>query len=221
MLYNHIIIHYGTKSPEDISFFRQELRNYDMDKPFSTNAAHFRRIFAELADLNMFTSEVDKVAVLVEATQHVPSIGSIVISYMSLHSTLASQSFASLSKYIVEQLPFATAQIRAHNVNLKNQNDDAAIIALRADLACAQATVAALSISALKKTKVPARRGKIAPPTAQDTAKWTPGRTYFWTHGYVKHNRSTFTILENEAHWKRDAKNPGPFRGQYGSRNLE
>ena len=97
MLYNHIIINYGTKSPEDIVFFRQELRHYDMIKPFSTNAAYVRRIFAELADLNMFTSEVDKVAALVEATQHVPSIGNIVISYMSLHPTLASQSFASLS----------------------------------------------------------------------------------------------------------------------------
>ena len=192
-----------------------------MDKPFSTNAARFRLIFAELADLNMFTSEVDKVAVLVEATQHVPSIGNIVISYMSLHPTLASQSFSSLSTYIVEQLPFATAQIRAHNINLKNQNDDAAIIALRADLACAQATIAALSVSSQKKSKAPTRRAKMAPPTAQDITKWTPGRTYCWTHGFVKHNGSTYTILEHEAQWKRDAKNPGPIHGQYGSRNLE
>ena len=72
----------------------------------------------------MFTSEVDKVAVLVEATQHVPLIGTIVMAYMSLHPTLASQSFASLSIYIVDQLPFATAQLRAHNATLKAHNDE-------------------------------------------------------------------------------------------------
>jgi hypothetical protein len=33
-LYHHVITNYGTKSPEDIAFFRQELRNYDMNKPF-------------------------------------------------------------------------------------------------------------------------------------------------------------------------------------------
>jgi hypothetical protein len=73
---------------------------------------------------------------------------------MSLNPTLASQSFASLSTYIIEQLPLATAQIRANNVVIKNHNDEAAIIGLRADLACAQATIAAMSISALKKPKV-------------------------------------------------------------------
>ena len=98
----------------------------------------------------MFTSEVDKVAVLVEATQHVPSIGNIVISYMSLHPTLTSQTFSSLSTYIVEQLPFATAQTRVHNAALKATNDEANFAALRADLATAQATIAALSVSAAK-----------------------------------------------------------------------
>lgn len=221
MLYNHVIINYGTKNPEDIFFFRQELRNYDMEKPFPTNAARFRRIFAELADLNMFTSEVDKVAALVEATQHVPSIGNIVLAYMSLHPTLASQSFASLSTYITEQLPLATAQLRANNVVIKNHNDEAAIIRLRADLASAQATIAAMSISASKKPKVPVKRGKVAPPTAQDIAKWTPGRHYCWTHGFVMHDGSTCTMLAHDAQWKKEAKNPGPIHGQYGSRHLE
>ena len=220
MLYHHVLINYGTKSPEDISFFRQELRKYDMEKPFSTNAAHYRRIFAELSDLNMFTSEVDKVAALVEATQHVPSIGNIVISYMSLNPTLAAQSFASLSTYIVEQLPFATAQLRAHNV-IQAPSEDVNLATLRADLACAQATIAARSISAFKKPKVQAKRGRVAPPTAQDIAKWIPGRPYCWTHGFVKHNGSTCTILEHDAQWKKDAKTPGPIHGQYGSRHLE
>jgi len=220
-LYNHVILNYGTKSPEDITFFRQELRNYDLDKPFSTNAARFRRIFAEVADLNMFTSEVDKVAVLVEATQHVPSIGTIVVAYMSLHPTLASQSFTSLSAYIVEQLPFATAQLRVHNATLKAHDDEIAMTALRADLASAHATIAALSVTAPKKPVQKAKKGKLAPPTVADIAKWTPGRTYCWTHGYVRHNGSTCTTLATEPQWKRDAKNPGPIHGQYGNRTLE
>ena len=53
----------------------------------------------------MFTSEVDRVAAIVEATIHVPSISTIVTAYMSLHPTLASQTFATLSAYIQEQLP--------------------------------------------------------------------------------------------------------------------
>ena len=124
---------------------------------------------------------------------------------MSLNPTLAAQSFASLSTYIVEQLPFATAQLRAHNVNIKAQSEDVNLATLRADLACAQATIAAMSISAFKKPKAPAKRGRVAPPTAQDIAKWTPGRTYCWTHGYVKHNVSTCSILEPDAQWKREA----------------
>jgi hypothetical protein len=220
-LYNHVILNYGTKSPEDITFFRQELRNYDLDKPFSTNAARFRRIFAEVADLNMFTSEVDKVAILVEATQHVPSIGTIVTAYMSLHPTLASQSFTSLSTYIVEQLPFATAQLRVHNATLKAHEDETAMTALRADLASAHAMIAALSVAAPKKPGQKAKKGKLAPPTVADIAKWTPGRTYCWTHGYVRHNGSTCTTLATEPQWKRDAKNPGPIHGQYGNRTLE
>jgi hypothetical protein len=220
-LYHHVLTHYGTKSPEDIAFFRQELRHYDMDKPFSTNAARYRRIFTELADLHMYTSEVDRVAALIEATQHVPSIGNIVLSYLSLHPTIASQSFSSLSTYIVEQLPVATAQIRAHNINLTNQNDNSDIAALRAELASVHATIAALSISSQKKLTTTIKKSKVPNPTAQDTSKWTPGRLYCWKHGFVKHNGSDCTILEHEAQWKRDAKNPGPIHGQYGSRNLE
>jgi len=220
-LYHHIIINYGTKSPDDINHFRQELRHYDMDKPFSTNAARYRRIFTELADLHMFTSEVDRVAALIEATQHVPSIGNIVISYLSLHPTLASQSFASLSAYIIDQLPIATAQIRANNIVIKNQHDDSDIVALRAELASAQATIAALSISPQKKLKTTVKKSKVPLPTAKDIAKWTPDRLYCWKHGFVKHNGSDCTVLEHDAQWKRDAQNPGPIHGLYGCRNLE
>ena len=220
-LYNHVITNYGVKSPEDIAFFRAELRNYDMDKPFSTNAARFRRIFAELADLNMFTSEVDKVSVLVEATQHVPSIGNIVISYMSLNPTLASQTFASLSTYIVEQLPFATAQSRIHSATLKATTDEANFAALRAELATAQAAIAALSVAPAKKPAQKAKKGKLPPPTVQDIAKWTPGRKYCWMHGFVRHNGIDCNGLLLEPQWKKDATNPGPIHGQYGSRTLE
>ena len=218
MLYHHVLTHYGIKSPEDIAFFRQELKTYDMNKPFSANAAHFRRIFAELADLNMFTSEVDKVAALVEATQHVPSIGTIVIAYMSLHPTLASQSFTSLSTYIVEQLPLATAQIRANNVIIKNQIDADEITTLRSELACAQATIAALII---KKPETPAKNRKLPSPTAQDIAKWTLDRPYCWHHGFKAHTGSICRQLEKEPKWKKDAKTPGPIHGQYGCRDLE
>jgi len=119
--------------------------------------------------------------------------------------------------YIIEQLPIATAQIRAINIIIKKQNDDSDLIALRAEVASAQATIAAL---VLKKPK-DATRAPVSPPTAHDIAKWTPGRTYCWHHGYMNHNGSISHKLEKEPKWKRDAKNPGPLHGQYGSRNLE
>ena len=220
-LYNHVLLNYGVKSPDDISYFRGDLRNYELDKPFSTNAARYRRIFAELADINMFTSEVDKVAVLVEATQHVPSIGSIVTQYMSLHPTLVSQTFASLSTYIIEQLPFATAQTRVHNATVQAANDAAALSALRAELATAQAAIAALSVTPAKKPAQKAKKGKLPLPTVQDIAKWTPGRKYCWMHGFVRHNGIDCNGLLLESQWKKDATNPGPIHGQYGSRTLE
>ena len=111
-LYNHVLVTYGTLGPDDIAHFRHDIKTWEMDKPLPANLARLRRIFAELARLNMYTSEVDKVAALVEATTHVPSISGIVTSYMSLHPTLAMQTFASLAAYMVEQLPLVTARLQ-------------------------------------------------------------------------------------------------------------
>ena len=218
-LYNHVLIAYGILGPDDIAHFRQELRTWEMDKPIPANLARLRRIFAELARLNMFTSEVDKVAALVESTIHVPSISGIVTSYMSLHPTLAMQTFASLAAYIVEQLPLATAQARANSAAAKTVADAYTIETLRADLAIARAEIAA----AQRVLPIAPGKKKLPAPTAADKAKWTPGRLYCWAHGFVKHNGVDCTKLtaEKAPQWKKDAANPGPLQGEYGSRTLE
>lgn len=217
-IYHHVLINYGIKGPEDISHFKHDLRTWEMDKPFSTNVARIKRIFAEVADLNMFTSEVDKVTALVEATMHVPSISGIVASYMSLHPTLASQTFLSLSNYINEQLPLATAQVRANSAAAKSATDDATIATLQAELAAARAEA-----NAARSLAIAPGKKKLPAPTAADKAKWTPGRLYCWAHGFVKHNGVDCTKLtaDKAPQWKKDAANPGPLHGEYGSRTLE
>ena len=218
-LYNHVLITYGILGPDDIAHFRQDLRTWEMDKPLPANLARLRRIFAELARLNMFTSEVDKVAALVEATTHVPSISGIVTSYMSLHPTLAMQTFASLAAYMVEQLPLVTAQARANSAAAKTVADAYTIETLRADLAIARAEIAA----AQRVPPIAPGKKKQTAPTAADKAKWTPGRLYCWAHGFVKHNGVDCTKLtaDKAPQWKKDAANPGPIQGEYGSRTLE
>jgi hypothetical protein len=168
----------------------------------------------------MFTSEVDKVTALVEATMHVPSISGIVASYMSLHPTLASQTFLSLSNYINEQLPLATAQVRANSAAAKSAADDATIATLQAELAAARAEASAARSLAIVPS---ATKKKLKSPTAADKAKWTPGRLYCWAHGFVKHNGCDCTKLDSDKapQWQKDAVNPGPLHGQYGSRTLE
>jgi len=195
-----------------------------MDKPVSTNVARIRNIFDELKDLNMFTSEVDRVAALVDSTKHVSSMGSIVTEYIKTHPTLGSQTFSSLSAYIIEQLPLATAQVRANSAAQQAIANEATIAQLQAELATATASLALFAASATGAPKTTQRSNKKPsppPPTAAAKAKWTPGRPYCWQHGFVQHNGSECTRLEEEPKWKRDAVNPGPIHGQYGSRRFE
>ena len=68
---------------DDILWFLTDLDRWDLDKPFNSNVARMRNDFAELG------SEVERVAALVKATRHVPSISGIVHQYMVNHPALA------------------------------------------------------------------------------------------------------------------------------------
>ena len=103
-----------------------------------------RNIFAELAPLGMYISEVDRVFALVEASQNVPSISTIIMSYMSLHPTLASQTFSSLVTYITQQLPLAMEKTRIRCAAAKIAATKASIESLHVSLSTAHATIADL-----------------------------------------------------------------------------
>jgi len=219
-IYNHVISNYGIKNADDIAYFRNSLNEWKPDQPFPANIARMRRTFAEVADLNMFISEIDKVAALVQATAHTPAISGIVVQYMSLHPALAAQTFAGLASYIGEQLPLATAQVRANSATAQKAADDATIAALQAELTASRAEASA----ARSVVIVPGgAKKKLKAPTAADKAKWTPGRLYCWAHGFVMHNGCDCTKLaaEKAPQWQKDAVNPGPLHSQYGSRILE
>ena len=160
-IYKHMIDNYGIKTSEDINYFRNELKSWNADKPVSTNAARIRNIFTELAPLGMYISEVDRVFALVEASQNVPSISTIVMSYMSLHPTLASQTFSSLVTYITQQLPLAMEQTRIRSAAAKIAASEASIASLHVSLATAHATIAEL----VKKSTSRSKKWKLAPKT--------------------------------------------------------
>ena len=232
MIYNYVTRTYGTSDAYDILFFQQELKRWDLDFPFNNNMARMRRNFAALAEVHMLTSDVKRVAALIAATTHVPSISGIVNNYKTLNPAIADQNFAALAAYIQVQIPNATAQARANaavaaaaNSAAREKTNDT----MAADLAVLRAEVAALTLAAAHSTAtIPAsaKRGarapvKIGKPSAADKAQWTPGRPYCWQHGFTMHLGSGCTMLKTAPQWKRDALNPGPINGEYGSRNLE
>ena len=227
-IYKHVVDNYGIMDADDILWFLTDLDRWDLDKPFNSNVARMRNDFAELASLNMFGSEVERVAALVKATRHVPSISGIIHQYMINHPALATQTFATLAAYIHQQLPVATAQqARANAAEAKNVARDNTLATLTAELAAARAEIAAFSATAKDPKKNPpgtrwARRTEpTGKPSAADKAKWTSGRVYCWRHGFQGHNGSTCTEIASEPQWKKDAVNPGPVNGQYGSRINE
>ena len=227
-IYHHVINNYGIMDADDITWFYADLDRWDLDRPFNSNVARMRNDFAELASLNMFGSEIERVAALVKATRHVPSISGIIHQYMVNHPALATQTFSTLAVYIHQQLPVATAQqARANAAEAKNAARDETLATLTAELAAARAEIAVFSATAKGSKKIPpgprwARRTEPAgKPSAADKAKWTSGRVYCWRHGFQGHTGSICTEIASEPQWKKDAVNPGPVNGQYGSRINE
>jgi len=224
-IYKHVIDNYGIMDADDILWFLADLDRWDLDRPFNSNVARMRNDFAELASLNMFGSEIERVAALVKATRHVPSISGIIHQYMVNHPALATQTFSTLAAYIHQQLPVATAQqARANAAEAKNAARDETLAALTAELAAARAVFSATVKDPKKKPPGPRWARRTTPagkPSAADKAKWTSGRVYCWRHGFQDHNGSICTEIAREPQWKKDAKNPGPINGQYGSRINE
>jgi hypothetical protein len=114
--------------------------------------------------------------------------------------------------------------VRANSAAQQAIANEATIAQLQAELATATASLALFAASATgapKTTQCSNKKPLPPPPTAAAKAKWTPGRPYCWQHGFVQHNGSECTRLEEEPKWKRDAVNPGTIQGQYGSRRFE
>ena len=229
-IYHYVINTYGIMDRDDVLHFEAELGRWDLEKPFMGNVTRMRNAFAQLATLNMLNSEVERIGALVQATRHVPSISGIINQYMILHPAMATQTFATLTAYIQLQLPFATALIRANAAAANSAAQSVTVANLTAELAASRAeTAAALAAAAKIPANAPgAGKAKFkkyvepqGKPSAADKAKWTPGRTYCWAHGFQGHTGSVCSTLASAPQWKKDAVSPGPLNSQYGSRINE
>ena len=230
-IHSYVMRTYGTLDSDDILFFQQDLRRWDLEAPFNSNIARMRKNFAALADINMLQSDVERVAVLIAATAHISSISGIVHNYRTINPTIAQQNFNALAAYIQVQIPVATAQARA-NATLAATANSAALekanATLASDLAAARAEIAALTLGAANSTaaktattRAPVPAAKTGKPTAAEKAKWTPGRLYCWQHGFHRHTGIQCHNLKKSPDWKREALDPGPLNGEYGSRAGE
>ena len=77
-IFNYVKTHYGTLNEADISRVKGDILLYDPTKSFASNIARMRTNFQALSPLGMFTSEVDKINALVEATSRTEVIPSLV-----------------------------------------------------------------------------------------------------------------------------------------------
>ena len=227
-IHSYVMRTYGTLDSDDILFFQQDLRRWDLEAPFNSNIARMRKNFAALADIHMLQSDVERVATLIAATAHVASISGIVHNYRTNNPTIAEQSFNALAAYIQVQIPVATAQARANAVLAATANTavlEKTNATLAADLAAARAEIAALTLATANSagaktatTRAPLPAAKTGKPTAAEKAKWTPGRLYCWQHGFHRHTGVQCHNLKKSPDLKRDALDPGPINGEYGSR---
>ena len=230
-IHSYVMRTYGTLDSDDILFFQQDIRRWDIEAPFNINIARMRKNFAALANIHMFQSDVERVAALIAATAHIPSISGIVHNYKVNNPTVGEQSFNALAAYIQVQIPVATAQARANAVLAATANNavlEKTNATLAADLAAARAEIAALTLgtahSTVAKTattRAPLPAPKTGKPSAAEKALWTPGRIYCWKHGFFHHTGTQCLSLKKSPDWKRDALDPGPINGEYGSRAGE
>ena len=230
-IHSYVMRTYGTLDSDDILFFQQDIRRWDIEAPFNSNIARMRKNFAALADIHMFQSDVERVAALIAATAHIASISGIVHNYRTNNPTIAEQNFNALAAYIQVQIPVATAQARANAVLSATANSAAlekTNATLSADLAAARAEIAALTLGTAHSTaaktattRAPLPPPKTGKPSAAEKALWTPGRIYCWKHGFFKHTGTQCLSLKKSPDWKRDALDPGPINGEYGSRAGE
>ena len=77
-----------------------------------------RANFQALSSIGMFTSEVDKINALVEATSRAEVIPSLITLYKINHPAIADQTFQGLIAFITVQLPNATARATAYAASL-------------------------------------------------------------------------------------------------------
>ena len=170
---------YGTLDSDDILFFQQDLKRWDLEAPFNSNIARMRKNFAALANIHMMGSDVERVTALIAATAHIHLISDIVHNYRTNNPTIAEQSFNALAAaYIQIKISVATAHARANAAIAAAANIaplKKANATLAANLAPACSEIAALTLAsaqsdAAKKTTIRAQP-KTGKPSAADKAK--------------------------------------------------
>ena len=206
-IFNYVKTHYGTLNEADISRVKGDILLYDPTKSFASNIARMRANFQALSSLGRFTSEVDKINALVEATSRAEVIPSLVTLYKIIHPAIADQTFQGLIAFITVQLPNATARATAYAASLVPTNSSR-VLELEQALATANAIIAtnaANAINATSNPRPPKSTAKANPGRGRGGGRGGPGRgtdgrgksttqrPYCFQHGYA--------YKDKEGHW--------------------
>jgi hypothetical protein len=188
----YITANYGTLDADDIAFLQSDIKTWNYEKDFRTNAARMERTFSELSRLNFYGSQLEKIEVLRQATRGVGGMSIIFDDYEDKHPDLATQVYADLITHIVVKLPAASAKYaraeasRAEASAADRAAHSAEIAVLQAELATlkvAQANSAAAGTKGAKDAKAPA-----AKPAKDYNIRPDGKRRYCFFHGYQGHD---------------------------------
>ena len=218
-IFEYVSTNYGTLNADDITWFTEDLKTWNLEKPFATNIARMKQTFAELASLHMYTAEIEKIAILTEATRPVASVSGIIELYYREYPLIADQNFQALANFIILHLPHATAQVRAHAAEANAVV--AAAAAQNKKISDLEARLAAFetAANATERARI-AGAGQKASPGGKPK-----NRSYCFEHGFVtSHNGIGCRVLKsrypNDPRFK-NAKLPCTIDGIEGSRNYE
>jgi len=223
----HVKSVYGTINRSDVSKILSDINTYHNDKPFQTNAARLARHFAMLGPLGMYTSEMDKIEALQKSVTHLSIYQSLFSEYFRLHPDIFEVSFNELCKYVVQQLPHATAQAANYTHNSESELMTIRFARLETEFADfrLQANAASVSPHAGRgghggRQADRTRTGRGGPGRGRSTGRGSPpARDYCFHHGYRGHNGRSCDYMQKQG-WDPkflDASRPTTIDGFPGS----
>jgi hypothetical protein len=184
-----------------------------------------------LAPLNMYTSENDKIEVFLESISSISVFKPLISDYFRINPDIFLVSFTDLCKYIVQQLPQATAQAARYANSSEIDPVTARLAHLETELAAFRLQANAASIpphagrgSHGGRQADNSRPGRGGPGRGRGPGRGPgrgspPARPYCFHHGYISHTGRECKYMEKQEWDARflDASHPSTIDGHAGS----